>query len=59
MIKVGFVINFDPKKWLGGYNFIINLIKLYENIDVKINKIKERPNPGQLGLTPGTFMEGY
>ncbi|SVC93035.1 uncharacterized protein METZ01_LOCUS345889, partial [marine metagenome] len=38
---------------------LINLIKLHENIDVKINKIKERPNPGQLGLTPGTFMEGY
>lgn len=26
MIKVGFIINYDPIKWLGGYNFVINLI---------------------------------
>ena len=27
MIKVGFIINFNSKKWLGGFNLIINLIK--------------------------------
>ena len=40
MIKVGFVINFDPKKWLGGYNFIINLIKSLSLIkNKKINPV--------------------
>ena len=35
------------------------LIKKHENIDIKINKIAERENPGQLGLVPGAFMDGY
>ncbi len=26
MIRVGFIINYDPINWLGGYNFTINLI---------------------------------
>ena len=38
---------------------LINLIKLHENIDIKIDKTKRRDNPGQLGLKPGAFMEGY
>lgn len=27
MLKVGFIINFNSNKWLGGFNFVINLIK--------------------------------
>ena len=38
---------------------LINLVKLHENIDIKIIKSKNRENPGQMGLTPGAFMEGY
>ena len=26
MIRVGFIINYNPINWLGGYNFTINLI---------------------------------
>jgi len=35
MIKVGFVINFNSKKWLGGYNLIINLIKSLRTLKKK------------------------
>ena len=40
-------------------NRLINLIKLNENIDIKISKSKKIDNPGQLGLTPGAFLDGY
>ena len=33
--------------------------KIHENIDVNISKSKIIENPGQLGLYPGDFMEGY
>jgi hypothetical protein len=32
---------------------------LHESIDIKIIKSKNRKNPGQMGLTPGAFMEEY
>jgi hypothetical protein len=35
MIRVGFVINFNPEKGLGTFNFIINLIKSISLIDKK------------------------
>ena len=35
MIRVGFVINFNPEKSLGTFNFIINLIKSISLIDKK------------------------
>ena len=38
---------------------LINLIKIHENIDVNVSKSKIIENPGQLGLYPGDFMEGY
>jgi len=38
MINVGFIINFDPKKWLGGYNLIINLINSL--LIIRNNKIR-------------------
>ena len=38
MIKVGFIINFHPKNWLGGYNYIYNLIYFLKKY--KINSIK-------------------
>ena len=38
---------------------LINLIKHHEKIDVNISKAIAVDNPGQLGLTPGDFMEGY
>ena len=38
---------------------IIVYEEIYENIDIKIDKTKRRDNPGQLGLKPGAFMEGY
>lgn len=40
-------------------NKLINLIKIHENIDVNVSKSKVIENPGQLGLYPGDFMEGY
>jgi len=40
-------------------NKLINLIKIHEGITVTVSKSKMRDNPGQLGLTPGDFMEGY
>ena len=38
---------------------LIHLIKHHEKIDVNISKATPVNNPGQLGLTPGDFMEGY
>ena len=38
---------------------LINLIKRHENIDINVSKSKIIDNPGQLGLTPGDFMEDY
>ena len=35
MIRVAFIINFKPKKWLGGFNFILNLI---ESLSILKNK---------------------
>ncbi len=31
MIKVGFIINFDKKNWLGGFNYFSNLFKFILN----------------------------
>ena len=38
MKKVGFIINFSPNKWLGGYNYIYNLFFFLKKF--KINSIK-------------------
>ena len=35
MIKVGFIINFKPAKWLGGYNYYKNLFKCLDNFSDK------------------------
>ena len=38
MIRVGFIINFNHNKWLGGFNLIVNLIKslsLLKNAKIK------------------------
>ena len=35
MIKVGFIINFKPSKWLGGYNYYKNLFKCLDNFTNK------------------------
>jgi hypothetical protein len=35
MIKVGFIINFNSKKWLGGFNLLINLIKSLALLKIK------------------------
>lgn len=39
MVRVGFIINFNPINWLGGYNFVINLI----NSILLLNKRKIEP----------------
>ena len=40
MIKVGFIINFDKKNWLGGFNYFTNLFKfLLKNSNRKIEPI--------------------
>jgi hypothetical protein len=39
-INVGFIINFNPSKWLGGFNYIKNLILFLEKFKIKtINPI--------------------
>ena len=35
MIKVGFIINFKPSMWLGGYNYYKNLFKCLDNFTNK------------------------
>ena len=38
---------------------LINYIKKHENITSNIKKANKIQNPGQLGLKPGSFMDGY
>ena len=36
--NVGFIINFNPSKWLGGFNYIKNLIFFFRKIQNKKHK---------------------
>lgn len=38
MKRVAFIINFNPKKWLGGFNYIYNLLHFLK--EYKVNSIK-------------------
>ena len=45
MTRIAFIINFNSRKWLGGFNFILNLIKslsLLKNKKIKLILIVDK-----------------
>ena len=58
MLKVGFIINFNSSKWLGGFNLVINLIKslsLLEDKKIKPVLIIDKKLPS--GILKGLNIE--
>ncbi len=58
MLKVGFIINFNSNKWLGGFNLVINLIKslsLLKDKKIKPILIIDRKLPS--GILKGLNVE--
>ena len=64
MLKVGFIINFNSNKWLGGFNLVINLIKSLSLLkDKKIEPIliidKNFPRKSLKGFNIKTIKTDY